>query len=118
MLQILKESEGNLIATVASGKLTVADYDQLLPLLKTKLAQHQKIRWYFEMNAFEGWELKAFWEDVKFDLSHANDFEKVAMVGDKQWEEWMTKTMHPFTNAEIKYFPLSQKEVALQWIKS
>ncbi len=118
MIEILKESEGNTIATRASGKLTKTDYDQLLPLLYERLKQYEKLRWYFEMENFEGWELTAFWEDVKFDIKHAGDFEKVAMVGGKQWEKWMTDLMKPFTAVEIKYFDLDQREDALIWIKS
>lgn len=100
------------------GKLTKADYNKLMPLLNKVVSQHEKIPWYFEMGNFVGWELKAFWEDVKFDVRHANDFDKVAMVGDKKWEEWMTEGMKPFTSAEVKYFDTSPREEAIKWIKS
>lgn len=118
MIQILEQTPDNIIATKATGKLTEADYNKLLPLLNNKIEQYRKIRWYFEMENFDGWELKAVWEDVKFDTKHANDFDKVAMVGEKKWEEWMTDLMKPFTSAEVKYFDSSQKEEAMQWIKN
>ncbi|WP_339750792.1 STAS/SEC14 domain-containing protein [Algoriphagus yeomjeoni] len=117
MLQILEQTENNIIATKASGKLTEVDYKKLLPLLKNALDKHSKIRWYFEMVDFEGWELKAFWEDVKFDAKHANDFDKVAMVGEKMWEEKMSDLMGFFSSAKVKYFDISDKEAALKWIK-
>jgi predicted transposase YbfD/YdcC len=117
MIQILEQTENNVIATKATKKLTTTDYEKLLPILKDRLKQYEKIRWYFEMENFQGWELKAFWEDVKFDAKHANDFEKIAMVGDKQWEKWMTDLMKPFTPAEIKFFELAEREKALTWIK-
>ena len=118
MIQILGETENNLVATKAIEKLTKTDYNKILPVLVDKLKQHEKIRWYFEMEDFKGWELKAFWEDVKFDMHHANDFEKIAMVGEKRWQEWMAKAMKPFTSAEIKYFDLDDKDAAMNWIKS
>ena len=118
MIQILEQIQENIVATKASEKLTTKDYEKLLPLLKNALKKHDKIRWYFEMENFEGWELKAFWKDVKFDIKHASDFEKIAMVGDKQWEKWMTELMKPFTSAEIKFFELSEKEKGLTWIKN
>lgn len=117
MIQILEQTENNLIATKATEKLTTTDYEKLLPILKDRLKQYDKIRWYFEMENFKGWDLMAFWEDVKFDAKHANDFEKIAMVGDKQWEKLLTDLMKPFTSAEIKYFDLKEKDKALQWIK-
>ena len=97
--------------------MTEADYNQLLQMLDEMVKQHRKIRWYFEMENFDGWEIKAFWEDVKFDAGHANDFEKVAMVGEKKWEKWMTDLMKPFTSADVKYFDISQKQGAMEWIK-
>lgn len=117
MIEILKETEGILIATNAKGKLTEKDYDKLLPLLNERLKKFYKIRWYFEMEDFEGWSIKAFWEDVKFDSKHFNDFEKIAMVGDKKWEKIMTDLMKPFTAAQVKYFNISEKDKALMWIR-
>ncbi|HET8839026.1 MAG TPA: STAS/SEC14 domain-containing protein [Flavobacteriaceae bacterium] len=117
MIQILEQTQGNIIATKATGKLTQTDYDKLLPLLNDKLGKYPKIRWYFEMEDFEGWDPKAFWEDVKFDFKHAADFDKVAMVGEKKWEEWMADLMKPFTAAEVKYFDAVQREEAIKWIK-
>lgn len=117
MLQILGQTEGNVIATKAIEKLTKSDYAVLLPVLINRLQTYKKIRWYFEMENFQGWELKAFWEDVKFDAQHANDFEKIAMVGEKKWQEWMTDLMKPFTEAEIKFFEMKERNTALEWIK-
>lgn len=118
MIQILGETKGNLICTKATEKLTRRDYEKLLPLLINALRQYDKIRWYFEMENFKGWELKAFWKDVKFDLQHANAFEKITMVGEKKWQEWMTDLMKPFTKAEIKFFELSERDRAFNWIAS
>ncbi|MGY8914825.1 MAG: STAS/SEC14 domain-containing protein, partial [Flavobacteriales bacterium] len=52
------------------------------------------------------------------DTAHAKDYEKIAMVGDKKWQEWIAQFMKPFTNADIRYFDLKDKETAKQWIKN
>ncbi len=62
MIQILEQTQGNIIATKATEKFTSKDYEKLLSILRNTLKEHEKIRWYFEMENFEGWELKAFWE--------------------------------------------------------
>lgn len=59
--------------------------------------------------------MKAFWEDAKFDIKHASDLEKIAMVGEKKWLVWMTDLMKPFTSAEIKSFELDEKDGAKKW---
>jgi len=66
MLQILGQPQDNIIAPKAIGKLTKSDYAMLLPVLKNRLQTYKKIRWYFEMEDFKGWELKALWKDVKY----------------------------------------------------
>ena len=118
MIQILDETEGNVVATRASGKLQKSDYDIILPVLQEKEKEYKKISWYFEMEDFEGWDLTAAWRDLKFDFKHANQLEKIAMVGAKDWEEKLTKLMKPFTSAEVKFFNSNEKEIAKKWIKT
>lgn len=118
MIQILEGTRPDVVSTKAMGKLTKEDYDKLIPVLRKKLDEHDKIRWYFEMEKFEGWEPKAAWEDAKFDIKNATNLEKVAMVGGKQWEEALTKLMKPFTTAEVKYFETAEKQEAIKWIES
>lgn len=92
--------------------------DKLLPILQEKIQHFQKARWYYHMKDFYGWKIAAFLKDIKFDLKHANDFEKVAMVGEKKWQDLMTQAMKPFTLAEIKYFNLEDEQEAKDWISS
>lgn len=108
--------EGNTVYTVATEKLDDADYRQMLPVLERVIGQYKSLRWYFEMNDFEGWTLSAMWKDLKFDTAHADDFQRIAMVGEKKWHKWMTQLMKPFTTAEIRYFDLAERELAKAWI--
>lgn len=117
MLEILGETEGKVVATKATGKLHQSDYDKVLPILIDKEKTYEKICWYFEMEDFEGWDVKAAWEDVKFSFSHADQLEKIAMVGAKDWQEKLTKLMKPFTSAEVRFFEIEDREKAKSWIK-
>ena len=116
MLTIL-ETEGNYIATKVSEKITKADYEKILPVINEQIQQYGKVRWYFEMEDFEGWELKGLYQELNFDIKHAQDLEKIAMVGEKKWTEWLSDMMKPFTTAEVRHFKPSQKEEAKKWIK-
>lgn len=117
MIEVLKETEGKIVATRATGKLNKSDYDIILPVLQEKEKEYDKISWYFEMQNFEGWDLTAAWRDLKFDFKHADQLEKIAMVGAKDWEEKLTQVMKPFTSAEIKFFEINEKELAKDWIR-
>ncbi|WP_324721054.1 STAS/SEC14 domain-containing protein [Salinimicrobium sp. HB62] len=109
--------EHNIVYTVAEGKLSDEDYDRLIPLLEEKIKSFGIIRWYFEMQEFEGWSLSAAWQDLKFDFRNNEKLERIAMVGDKKWEKELTLLMKPFTGASIKYFDLTQKDEAKNWIR-
>lgn len=109
--------EHNIIYTIAEDKLDDEDYDRLIPLLQEKIRSFGKIRWYFEMREFEGWSLSAMWQDIRFDFKNLENVERIAMVGDKKWEKELTQLMKPFTVASVKYFDLTEKDEAKNWIK-
>lgn len=106
----------NIIFTIAEEKLTDEDYDRLIPLLEEKIRSYGTIRWYFEMREFEGWSLSAMWRDLKFDFRNKENLERIAMVGNKDWEKQLTLLMKPFTGATIKYFSTEQRDEAKSWI--
>lgn len=110
------EEKGNIVYSVAEKELTNEDYEKLIPLLQEKIKKYSMIRWYFEMNDFKGWSLSAAWKDLKFDARNEKNLEKIAMVGDKDWEEKLAKLMKPFTGADVKFFPLVEKDEAKSWI--
>ncbi len=60
--------------------------------------------------------LGALWEDIKFDLKHFKDIDRLAMVGDRTWEKCMSTFCGPFTSADIRYFNQSESEETRQWI--
>jgi hypothetical protein len=37
-------------------------------------------------------------------LEHAKQVERVAMVGEKKWQDWMTKIGSWFVDPEVRYF--------------
>jgi hypothetical protein len=99
-----------------SGKLSKGDYEHFVPGLERLIKEQGKVRVLFEMHDFHGWEAGALWEDIKFDVKHFADIGRLAMVGEKKWEEWMARFCQPFTSAEIRYFDQSQADAAREWI--
>lgn len=54
-----------------------------------------KIRFLVEMYDFHVWTLGAMWEDIKLDISHYAHIERVALVGDRNWENEDIVTPQP-----------------------
>lgn len=115
-LRLEKTTDHKIAMVSASGKLSKEDYEHFVPEVERMIKEVGKIRLLFEMRDFHGWDAGALWEDIKFDLKHFADVERLAMVGEKKWEEWMAKFCRPFTTAEIRYFDQSQAEEARSWI--
>jgi hypothetical protein len=65
---------------------------------------------------FDGWDAGAMWEDLKFDVKHFSDLQKVAIVGESKCEKGAAKFWQPFTRADVKYFDLSKRDEAERWI--
>lgn len=117
MFKILPETKGDLVAIEVSGKLEKADFDAFLPVFEDAIKANDKISIFWEMTDFHGWTLGGAKEDLTFDVKHNSDVKKLAMVGDKEWQEWMTTLMKPFTNAEMKYFEPRQRAEAMTWVR-
>jgi hypothetical protein len=95
MLTLLDRSSGNVLGVKASDRLTHADYQQLIPRLEELIRRHGKVRVLFDLEDCHRWEISAAWDDLKFGLQHHSVLERCAVVGEKKWQEWMTKLSSP-----------------------
>lgn len=118
LLNLEKMSGRNIVEVRVSDKLSREDYEHFVPEVERLIRENGKIRLLFEMKDFHGWDMGALWEDIKFDLKHFADIERLAMIGEKKWEQWMAAFCKPFTSAEIRYFDQSQAGDAKSWIAS
>lgn len=116
MITVLAEPAPDTLAIRMSGILKKEDYDVILPVLKDKIERHDKINLYVEMDQVDEVTSGALWSDIQFDVKHLNDFDRVAMVGDKDWLKWMSKFTDPFSQAEIRYFDQNEKDQAARWV--
>ena len=116
-LEFNELAEGKILVVQATGKLFKSDYEKFIPETERLIQQFGKIRVLFEMHDFHGWEMTGIWEDLKFDLKHFRDIERLAIVGEKAWEHGMTVFCRPFTTATLRYFDSSQTEDATNWIE-
>ena len=113
----IKENDcGNFLTVHVSGILSQADYECFVPKFEQFVQQHGKVRVLFDMTGFHGWHAGAAWEDLKFDLRHFGDIERIAMVGDKQWEHGMAAFFKPFTKATTRYFDQADAAAARHWL--
>jgi hypothetical protein len=116
--QVQEDPASGVVTVVVSGKLTAEDYEHFVPELARFIQSKGKIRILFHMKDFHGWKLSAVWEDTKFSLHHYSDIERVAFVGDREWEKGMAAFCRPFTKSALQYFDESQIDEARRWLSA
>ncbi|MDQ8186801.1 STAS/SEC14 domain-containing protein [Pelagicoccus sp. SDUM812002] len=98
-------------------RISACDCDEYVSMLKERISQHGKISLYCEMIDFDGWTPAGLWADTKFDVTHANDFTRIAFAADSKWVDLITQAMKPISSAQFKHFALAEREEALSWAK-
>lgn len=105
-----------LLVMRVQGTLTHQDYETFVPMLESALetVREPKIKCLFDGTQMEGWELRAAWDDLKLGLKHGNEFEKIAIYGNKNWQQITAKVGSWFISGEAKYF--ADEAEALAWL--
>jgi hypothetical protein len=118
MIEQLEHGPGKAIGFRLSGKLHDEDYKTFVPLVDAAVADEGKIRLLAWFHDFHGWDAHALWDDTRFATTHCTKIERIALVGEKAWEQWMAKVCKPFTMAQIKYFDASEIDEAWAWVEA
>jgi len=116
MIEQLQTDSSRIVAVTLSGKLHDDDYKRFVPLVDAAIAEAGRIRLLARFEDFHGWDLHAAWDDFKFGVARYNAFERIAMVGDRSWQEWMARFCRPFTAAEVRYFDRTEADAAWAWV--
>ena len=108
----------NYMTIRASGKLNAGDYKIFVPEFERIAPHDHKLRMLFDMTGLEGWDPAAAWEDLKFDVKHFNDIERLAIIGDKPWQHGVTAVFAPFIKAKTRYFDPGHAAEAGPWLSA
>lgn len=102
----------------AVGKLTHEDYEMMTPMIDSALegVKEAKIHALVDLTEMEGWEMRAAWDDFRLGMKHRNQFEKIAILGHKKWQEYSAKVGKWFVSGDIQYF--EDEQAALTWLQT
>jgi hypothetical protein len=115
-IQTHEENGGKLLVIHISGRLVKTDYAHFVPEFERLVQQHGKLRVLFDITALQGWDAGAAWEDIKFDIRHFSDIERLAVIGAAKWQHGMAIFFKPFTGASIRYFNHADSAGARKWL--
>jgi hypothetical protein len=104
----------------ASGKVSGEDYEQaLIPAVEAELERRDKISLLYVLGEdFDGYSTAAMWDDTKVGMRHLFDWERLAVVTDDDTYGHMIKAFGFLVPAEVRVFPLAEREAAEVWISA
>ena len=119
MIEIMPETEGNVLVVKATEKLTAGDYEEaFIPKINQLIEEYGKVRVVVLLaENFSGWEIGAAWDDAAFGIQHRNDFEKMAVVGGPKWVQWATKISFNFMDGQVAVYDIPELQSAVAWVK-
>jgi len=111
------KTEGRIVEIKATGTLAKSDYERCALQAEPLIERYGKVRMLVELQDFQGWSAGGLWGDLKFDIKHFSDVERLAIIGESKWHEATTRFFKPFTRAEVRYFTHEQADEARRWIE-
>lgn len=118
MIEKLDQSGGNILGYKATGTINRQDYATLTADVEALLQQEGSICLLLDLEEFKGEEAKAWGADLKFGREYRKKIAKMAIVGDKKWQEWVTALVDPFFALEADFFTTDERDAAWEWLKS
>jgi hypothetical protein len=79
--------------------------------------QYDSVDVLLDLQEFAGEEVRAWLPDLKFGHRFHDKIAKMAIVGDKQWEKWLTALVDPFYAKEAKFFHSQELDKAWAWLQ-
>jgi len=119
MLEILPESEGNILGVKATGTFNHQEYHEfLMPHLREIIKEHGRVRLLFYLEEdFQGFDLEAI-KNEAFGSGHQDDFQKIAVVGGSWWLSLQMTLIAPLFNGTLRNFSRAELPEAWTWIRT
>ena len=82
MIDLQHTSAAQILEVRLTGTLVADDYARIVPDIERRIRDVGKLRLLVIMHDFHGWNAGALWEDLKFDVRHFADIDRLALVGE------------------------------------
>ncbi len=115
----ITQKDGRVLEVEATGSITHEDYENALPQFERTIEEHGAMDCLLHVHHVDSIEPKAIMDDLKFDVRHASDFGRVALVTSTKWHEWATKAWAAFIpDCEVKCFEPERMSEARDWVRA
>lgn len=118
MLSFIPSKDPDTIAVEFEGKAVKEDLVKVDQEIQKRFKDKEKFNVYAIIHEVDGATPKALLEDAKLDVKRWSQYNKMAVVSDKNWLEKMTGLSDILPGVEAKHFRMEEADKAWDWIKS
>ncbi len=111
---IVTDHQPHRVSVAVYGEFTMADYREFEELVNFKVKFEGPVDLLFDLRQMADFTLDVAWEELRFSRTHANDFNRIAVVTDSQWITWTAWLSQIFVNAEMQVF--ADADEAASWL--
>jgi hypothetical protein len=101
------------------GILRKADLERCQERLAGEMARRGPVKLLFVLEAFEGWEPDAGWNDLSFYVAHGDTIDRIAIVGPERWRsETLMFAGADLRKAPVEFFTTDAVNDARAWLSA
>ena len=116
MFERLNKSDHSALAFRISRPLSREEVKIITEELEGTISARGKIRVLIDLQAFPYEHFDGLWEDLKFDVKHARDIERLALVGGGDVVKWSLRIFSLLTFTKCHCFREGQVDEAWDWL--
>jgi hypothetical protein len=115
VIEQLPHDHENVLGFTISGDVTREDYEILVPAVRDMVGTHGSARLLLDLTHFHWEKVSAWGSDMKFGHEFHDAIERLAIVGDHQWESWLAFFVKPFYARDAGFF--SDRDSGWAWLE-
>ena len=120
MIKVDLSIDDGVLMVMPEGRLEADDFKELAAIADPYIEDHGKLNGLMiYTESFPGWkDFEALTSHFRFVKDHHRNLAKVALVTGSKVASVAETLANHFVNAEIKHFDYSDKDAALDWLRS
>jgi hypothetical protein len=117
MSMTMRDEGGNLFRFELRGLVRRADFERCEQELKAQIARVGPVKVLFVLDGFTGWHPTDRWGDMSFYVTHGDNIQRMAIVGDERWRsETLMFAGADLRKAPVKFFSTPYATLAQDWL--
>ena len=116
MYHILKECSGNILGFEIVGGITKKQKKRICKVLENQIRESGKIRLLLVIVPHKKMDAESLLFDLNFTLTYSDKIERMAIIGNKEWENTWVALFGLFSHIRTQYFDRSEIKAAWKWI--